>query len=190
MHISLFLGTICASALAAPVPHRLENRAEIQSSWHPAEGTATTCDKASDKMIGFYVGPPMQSVLTDACAAIMPPCAHPSRLADDTVCAQVIDWHLDGAKNSTQSANVETLDGNKISGWDVKFSVIPAAQPESSPGVFWTAQDCYGYFAHMLQEVEPEGCHTSQGFGIGSITVGGDTSLAGTMFKVEIVAEQ
>jgi hypothetical protein len=41
----------------------------------------------------------------------------------------------------------------------------------------------------MLQKMEPEGCHTQKGFGIGNITVGGDSRLAGTMFKVEIVAE-
>jgi hypothetical protein len=62
----------------------------------------------------------MESVLTDACAAMMPPCAYPDRLADGTVCAQVMDWRLDGPRNSTQSANVETAEGNKISGWDVK----------------------------------------------------------------------
>lgn len=62
----------------------------------------------------------MESVLTDACAAMMPPCAYPDRLPKDTVCAQVVDWRLDGPKDSTQSANVETAEGNKISGWDVK----------------------------------------------------------------------
>jgi hypothetical protein len=67
--------------------------------------------------------------------------------------------------------------------------VTPAAQTVSSQEVFWTAHDCYGYFAYMLQKMEPEGCHTQKGFGIGNITVGGDSRLAGTMFKVEIVAE-
>lgn len=41
----------------------------------------------------------------------------------------------------------------------------------------------------MLQNMEPEGCHTQKGFGIGNITVGGDSRLAETIFKVEIVAE-
>ena len=41
----------------------------------------------------------------------------------------------------------------------------------------------------MLEKGEPEGCHTQQGFGVGSITVSGDSSLAGTVFKVDIVAE-
>lgn len=69
-------------------------------------------------------------------------------------------------------------------------SVTPAAQSKTSAGVFWTAQDCYGYFAYMLEKWEPQGCHNQQGFGIGNITVGGDSSLTGTVFKVEIVAEQ
>lgn len=67
--------------------------------------------------------------------------------------------------------------------------MTPAAQTVSSQEVFWTAQDCYGYFAYMLQNMEPEGCHTQKGFGIGNITVGGDSRLAETVFKVEIVAE-
>jgi hypothetical protein len=41
----------------------------------------------------------------------------------------------------------------------------------------------------MLQKMEPEGCHTQKGFGIGNITVGGDSRLTGTVFKVEIMAE-
>ncbi|KAJ8109516.1 hypothetical protein OPT61_g7403 [Boeremia exigua] len=189
MHVIL-LSTLCAAALAAPVLHSFENRAEPGSTWQPAQGTAASCDKTSDKIIGFYVGPQMESVLTDACAAMMPSCAYPARLAEDVVCAQVMDWRLDGQKNNTQSANVETLEGNKISGWDVKFSVTPVAELESSAGVFWTAQDCYGYFAYMLQQSEPAGCHTEQGFGVGSITVGGDSSLAGTVFTVEIIPEE
>lgn len=62
----------------------------------------------------------MESVLADACAAMMPPCAYPDRLADDNVCAQTMDWQLDGPKDSTQSANIETVEGNKISGWATK----------------------------------------------------------------------
>lgn len=69
-------------------------------------------------------------------------------------------------------------------------SVTPSMQPDTSAGVFWTVQDCYGYFAYMLQKTEPEGCHTQQGFGIGNVTIGGNSSLSGTVFKVEIIAEQ
>lgn len=119
----IVLSTICAVALAVPVTQTLQDRAATNSTWEPAEGTTTSCDKTSDKIIGFYVGPQMEAVLTDACAAMMPPCAYPSRLADDVACAQVIDWNLDGPKTSTQSANIETTEGNKISGWNVKCKI-------------------------------------------------------------------
>lgn len=207
MRGALFFSTLFATALAAPLTQTIKSREYSTSTWQPAQGSKSSCDKKSDKIIGFYVGPQMEDVLTNACAAMMPSCAYPDRLPKDAVCAQVVDWRLDGPKSSTQSANVETSEGNKISGWDVKrkfdtrlrgeigtnsntVSVTPAAQPETSAGVFWTAQDCYGYFSYMLEKWEPEGCHTQQGFGIGNITVGGDSSLAGTVFKVEIVAEQ
>jgi hypothetical protein len=120
MHTFFILGALCAAAFAAPVTHSLEHRADTDATWSPAAGSKTLCDKTSDKIIGFYVGPQMETVLTDACAAMMPPCAYPDRLPNDTVCVQVMDWPLDGPKYSTQSANVETLEGNKISGWDVK----------------------------------------------------------------------
>ncbi|KAJ4336423.1 hypothetical protein N0V87_005439 [Didymella glomerata] len=190
MRGALFFSTLFATALAAPLTQTIRSREYSTSTWQPSQGSKSSCDKKSDKIIGFYVGPQMEDVLTNACAAMMPSCAYPDRLPKDAVCAQVVDWRLDGPKSSTQSANVETSEGNKISGWDVKLSVTPAAQPETSAGVFWTAQDCYGYFSYMLEKWEPEGCHTQQGFGIGNITVGGDSSLAGTVFKVEIVAEQ
>ncbi|KAF3031756.1 hypothetical protein E8E11_000782 [Didymella keratinophila] len=190
MRGALFFSTLCAAALAAPLTQTITSHEYSRSTWQPAQGSKSSCDKTSDKIIGFYVGPQMEDVLTNACAAMMPSCAYPDRLPNDTVCAQVVDWRLDGPKTSIQSANVETAEGNKISGWDVKLSVNPAAQPETSAGVFWTAQDCYGYFAYMLQKWEPQGCHTQAGFGIGNITVGGESSLAGTVFKVEIVAEQ
>lgn len=120
MHSIILLGTYCAAAFAAPLTPTFQSRAGTNSTWQPAEGTTTSCDKTSDKIIGFYVGPQMETVLTNACSAMMPPCAYPDRLADDIVCAQVMDWSLDGPKTSTQSANVETAEGNKISGWDVK----------------------------------------------------------------------
>lgn len=116
----LLISTLCMAAFAAPLTEIIESRVDTNSTWQPAEGSTSSCDKTSDKIIGFYVGPQMESVITDACAAMMPPCAYPGRLPKDTVCVQKIDWRLDGPKNSTQSANVETAEGNKISGWDVK----------------------------------------------------------------------
>lgn len=120
MYIVFLLGVWCATGFATPVTQFFHVRSNTTLEWQPAEGTTTTCDEASDKIIGFYVGPQMESVLTDACVAMMPPCAHPERVAKDVVCAQVIDWRLDGPKSSKQSANIETAEGNKISGWDVQ----------------------------------------------------------------------
>jgi hypothetical protein len=120
MQILFVLGALCAAAFAAPVTHSLEHRTETDSSWCPAAGSKSSCDKTTDKIIGFYVGPQLETVLTDACATMMPACAYPDRLANGTMCVQVMDWPLDEPKCSTQSANVETLEGNKISGWDVK----------------------------------------------------------------------
>lgn len=120
MHISLILTTLCATVFAAPFTQRFVRRSETNPTWQPLEGSKTTCDKTSNKIIGFYVGPQIESVLTNACAAMMPGCAYPDRLPEDKMCTQVIDWQLEGPKTSTQSANVETMEGNKISGWKVK----------------------------------------------------------------------
>lgn len=125
MYGGLFLSTLCVAALAAPLTQITESRAYVTSTWQPVQGSKSSCDKSSGKIIGFYVGPQMEDVLTNACAAMMPACAYPSRLPNDTVCAQVVDWRLDGPKSSTQSANVETAEGNKISGWDVKCRLNP-----------------------------------------------------------------
>ena len=124
MHTFFDLGALCAAAFAAPVTHSLQHRTDTDSTWSPAAGSKSSCDKTSDKIIGFYVGPQIETVLTDACAVMMPPCAHPDQLTNDTMCIQVTDWPLDGPKCSTQSANVETIEGNKISGWDVKCKFL------------------------------------------------------------------
>lgn len=70
----------------------------------------------------------------------------------------------------------------------IQVAVTPAQQPLDSAGVFWTREECYGYFAHMLEKQESEGgCHTEKGFGVGKITAGGDSVLKDTVFEVTIV---
>jgi hypothetical protein len=120
MHVISIVSLFFATALAAPVTHTFNVRSTIDTTWQPATGATTLCEKTSDKIIDFNVKPKINPVLTDACASMMPPCAYQDRLADDVVCAQVLDWRLDGPKNSTQSASVKTAEGNSISGWDVK----------------------------------------------------------------------
>jgi len=39
----------------------------------------------------------------------------------------------------------------------------------------------------MLDKWEPEGCHNNKGMSVGSLVVGGESSLKGANFKVEIV---
>ncbi len=125
MRVLLILTALFATALAAPFIPSPEILYSL--TWQPAPGTATSCNKTTDKIIGFYQGPQMETVLTNACVAMMPACAFPDQLAEDIYCIQVMDWPLDGPKNSTQNANVQTSEGNKISGWDVKcqLSVHP-----------------------------------------------------------------
>jgi hypothetical protein len=67
-------------------------------------------------------------------------------------------------------------------------TVTPAEQPNDSAGVSWTREECYGYFAHMLEKQDSEGgCHTDKGFGVGKIVAGGDSVLKNTVFEVTIV---
>ncbi|KAF2022776.1 hypothetical protein EK21DRAFT_119403 [Setomelanomma holmii] len=186
MYTALLLGAFFAASYAAPLSLNPATTINESNSWQPALGSKTTCNKESDKIIGFYIGPQSETVLNNACAAMMPTCAYPE-LHPDIMCIQTIDWPLNGTKKSVRSANVETRKRNKVSGWNVQFAVTPAPQPKESAGVFWTKQDCYGYFAHMLGTWEPEDCHTDKGFGIGNITVGGESSLKGTVFEVTIV---
>jgi hypothetical protein len=203
MYTTLLLSALTAITLAAPLAHNTTD------SWEVATGSKTTCNVTSDKIIGFYVGPQLETVLNNACAEMMSPCAYQERLPNDTICTQAMNWPLYGPKKSIQSANVETGDGNKISGWDVQckslspslvidlvywsyaiVTVTPVAQPEDSAGVSWTKQDCYGYFAYMLENEKPKGCHNNKGFGVGNIKVGGDSSLKDTVFEVTIVPEK
>jgi len=70
-------------------------------------------------------------------------------------------------------------------------SVTPPQNPQNEAGVFWTTNDCYGYFFHLLNEREDQGgCRTNEGSGVGSLTTGTGNSLAGTKFDVAIVKAQ
>ncbi|EOA88006.1 uncharacterized protein SETTUDRAFT_168789 [Exserohilum turcica Et28A] len=188
MKLALLASVLAAAALATSLAKRQATDTGKSDTWQPAASTKATCDTTCGKHISFMRGPQIETVINNACAAMMPPCAYSARQAEPIICTQTIDFKLDGPKNSTQHANVLDHDGNSIIGWDVKFDVTPAAQPKDSPGVFWQVNDCYGYFANLLQKQGPDGCYSAVGSGVGSITVGGDSTLAGTVFKVSIVA--
>ncbi|KAF1917634.1 hypothetical protein BDU57DRAFT_493796 [Ampelomyces quisqualis] len=188
MLTALLLGGFVVISLAGPLAQYGPSQTTNVTAWQPAPGSKTTCDKTSDKIIGFYQGPQLETVLDNACAEMMSPCAYQERLSQDIVCAQTINWNLPESVSSIQDANVETSEGKKISGWDVKFTVAPPEQPQGAPFVSWTRQECYGYFAHLLEKWEDKGgCHTNRGFGIGKIEAGGDTPLKGAVFELTIV---
>jgi hypothetical protein len=123
MHRNLLPSVFFAFSLAAPL-----TSTNTTESWSPAVGSITTCNTASDKIIGFLVGPQLETVLNDACAEMMPSCAYQDRLPDGTVCTKSIDWPLEGAKKSRQSANVESAEGNKMSGWEVQCKLVSPTQ--------------------------------------------------------------
>jgi hypothetical protein len=205
MYTRVLFSAFLATALASPLVKRQSPKTGASDSWQPAPDTTTTCDDTSDKSISFTSGPQLDTVLNDACAAMMPGCAYPDRIPTGTLCTATVDYPLDGPKNSTQNANVLNSDGTSITEFDVRckgipystsqhshvliettVDVTPASQPEDSAGVFWKVEDCYGYFARMLQKSGKEGCHNNVGSGVGNVTVGGDASLAGTIFKISI----
>ncbi|KAI4657550.1 uncharacterized protein J4E78_005937 [Alternaria triticimaculans] len=189
MYTQMLFSAFLATALAAPLVQRQSPKTGASDSWQPASDTITTCDPASDsdKLLSFTADPKLETILNNACAAMMPGCAYPDRIPTGTLCTATVDYPLNGDKNSTQDANVVGSDGNRITDYAVRFDVTPASQPEDSAGVFWKVEDCYGYFARMLQKEGKEGCHNDVGSGSGNVTVGGDSSLAGTIFKVSIV---
>lgn len=120
MLTALLLSSFAAISQAAPLAQDASARTTNVTAWEPAPGSKTTCDKTSDKIIGFYQGPQLEQVLDNACAEMMAPCAYQERLAQDIVCVQTVNWQLGESVSSIQDANVENADGNKISGWDVK----------------------------------------------------------------------
>ncbi|KAF2020119.1 hypothetical protein BU24DRAFT_489942 [Aaosphaeria arxii CBS 175.79] len=178
---ALFLA-ILSSTLALALPTDLIRPQE----WTPAANSTVICDKASDKIISFYVGPQKEPVLQAACKAMMPACAFPET---EELCPTVLDWKLDGPKNSTQSVNVEDAEtNNKLSGWEAKFSVTPASTYGGAGAlVMWSKADCHGYFNQLVSNTAPNGCLTQKGSGTGSLWVGAASSLTGTEFKIEIV---
>jgi hypothetical protein len=120
MYTSMLFSAFLATALAAPLVQRQSPKTGSSDSWQPAPDTTTTCDATSDKSISFMRGPQLGTVLDNVCAAMMPGCAYPDRIANGTLCTATIDYPLDGPKSSTQDANVLDSNGNSISDWQVK----------------------------------------------------------------------
>lgn len=125
MRFTLLISALAATALATPLAIRQTNMTGESDTWQPAPDTQASCDEKMDKHISFMRGPPLETVINNACAAMMPVCAYHDRLPEGTLCAATIDFKLDGPKNSTQHANVIDQDGNSIADWDVKCKHPP-----------------------------------------------------------------
>ncbi|ORX94147.1 hypothetical protein BCR34DRAFT_446184, partial [Clohesyomyces aquaticus] len=153
--------------------------------WRAAAGSTVICSADPIFAMSWEQGPPLSIVLDKACAAMMPPCAYPENLSNDTVCAQVLEWELKGPVTSTQHANV-LQNHEKSSKWNIKFTVTPHPA-DLSTVVNWSRADCLGYFSQFaVNETEKGGCHDTTGSHFGNITVGGSASLKGTVFDVSV----
>ena len=120
MYSSIFLSALVATALASPLAQQATRITGKSAAWEPLAGTKTICDRTTDKILGLYVGPQLETIVNNACAAMMPKCAYPDRAGSDMFCIQTIDWPLSRHVTSSLSANVENAQGNKIGGWAVK----------------------------------------------------------------------
>ncbi|KAH7412320.1 hypothetical protein DE146DRAFT_275767 [Phaeosphaeria sp. MPI-PUGE-AT-0046c] len=185
MFNTLLLSSFATMAFAAPLAQSGVLPSLDSSTWTPAPGFETTCEADAQELISLDLEPQLEKVLNEACAAMMPPCAYPELLREDTVCIKTVVWPLEEAVESTQ-----TFEGETSAGGQVRFSVTPNAQPEDAPPVQWTKQECYGYFSQMLQKSQPEGCRREQGFGTGKLVAGGDSPFKGMIFEVAIVSEE
>ena len=119
MYIGLFFSALAATTLATPITPRQTHETGASDTWTPAANSKTTCDTTCDKFISFSQESQLETVVNNACAAIMPACAYPDRLPQDTFCTATIYYALNGPKNSTQQASVVDSSGKTIGNWDV-----------------------------------------------------------------------
>lgn len=119
MRFITVISALFATALATPLVKRQVGISGKADYWTPNPGTSSVCNKTAEEHIGFFQGPPLEYVLNNACAAMMPKCAYADRSAD-LFCIQTIDFALSGPKSTVQSVNVQNRSGNKISGWKLK----------------------------------------------------------------------
>ncbi|KAF2683154.1 hypothetical protein K458DRAFT_488312 [Lentithecium fluviatile CBS 122367] len=170
MHATaLFLGAVAATTIANPIR---KNR----YVWEPAPGSTPSCDASSDKYLPISNA---SFIATVACERMMPPCAHPYLLPNGTVCIQS-DWPLNETKTVSLNETVMSTGATVASGWTAELTVTPATLDAR-----WFTGDCHGYFGQLLSQPAPEGCSTGgTGAGAGTITVGDNASLEGTVFSV------
>jgi hypothetical protein len=116
MHTTILFSTFFAASLASPLAHYLHAKRAENLTWTPAPDTTTTCDTSSDKMVSLEMNSKVETILNDACAAMMPVCAYQDRVPPNTVCIKTTLWPLEGPVNNTQSLDIVTPEGDKMSG--------------------------------------------------------------------------
>lgn len=107
-------------ALAAPLAQSGIFPAIDSSTWTPEASFKTTCDTDAQQMISLDLEPQLETVLNNACAELMPPCAYQERLPKDTMCIKSVVWPLEKAAESLQTVTVQTLEGEKNTEGKVK----------------------------------------------------------------------
>lgn len=120
MFNTLLLSSFATLALAAPLAQSGVLPSLDNSTWAPAPGFETTCDANAQQLISLDLEPQLETVLNNACAAMMAPCAYPELLPENTVCIKTVVWPLEKAVESTQTVTVQTLEGDKSTEGKVK----------------------------------------------------------------------
>ncbi|KAF2737479.1 hypothetical protein EJ04DRAFT_118906 [Polyplosphaeria fusca] len=188
MHTSLNLAVISFAALSVAYP------ADTQPpTWSAAPGSTVTCSD-SDKVLSFMQGPyDVKGLVTDVCANLISPCLYKDKYPN-IVCTQEMkeDWPITAPKTIDLYPNI-LLAGNKVGNkWALKFGLTPS--PEQTDPVTWTKNDCEGYLTNMFTKNASDsddtraGCVNDSGSpGVGSVTIGGATTLKGTKIDISFV---
>lgn len=120
MHCLPLALAILATAVAHPAPAYESGHGP---AWIAAAGSTAKCESNSTLTVSFNQGPPQQTVLDNACAAMLPSCAYPERRGNDTACVQTFEYGLNAPASSIQSANV-LENGDKSLKWSVKCESV------------------------------------------------------------------
>ncbi|EUC33857.1 hypothetical protein COCCADRAFT_95055 [Bipolaris zeicola 26-R-13] len=166
--------------------------------WKPMPGTRSFCETSIDPVwrVSFVRSDPIETVIHNACVAMMPECAFRDRLSNGTICSATVDYPLDGNKYY-KPPNVDAVRHNGTD-WQlipIMFVVRPGGRVNGTPDtpVFWRVEDCYGYLFQFFEKLMPEGCRNSEGYRFmgqlavaegGSLADAKPGSLAGTKFFV------
>ncbi|KAH7551800.1 hypothetical protein BM1_09434 [Bipolaris maydis] len=190
MHFTLLISALAASALASPLATTPMTKAGMSDTWTPAPSTTASCANTDEPnfYVSFARSDPVETVIHNACVAMMPECAFRDRLPNGNFCTATVDYQIDGPKTYIPP-NVDAssyTDEQSQSSQVILRPPLGEGDGSTDPLVFWKVQDCYGYFHQLLEEMSPEGCRDSEGSLLGELVVGEESSLAGTKFVVSM----